>query len=361
MTTSINQQCTQCQAMLTSSAKFCHLCGTRVTATLSSKEEPLQFMRVREQSHGAYSILVPKGWQYAASIQLYPDGNAVSVWQVCDPSGTVTLSCPGTIFSFQEPMMSLFGQMLPNRRPMQCIPAQIFVQRFLLPQLHITYPQMQTERIVAHPELIDYIRQLYSTTGQNPAQAQFDIASIQFTFMKQDQNYRQINFVTTLCLPTIHIWDASITNQLCAPADKFATYVGLLTTIGKSFQWNQQWIQARNVRNEMLAAQMMQQSQARTQQAQMQALQVQRQSIMDIGNIARASQTHQMAVQEQQFNSMDNIIAGNVDLRGPDGHIYNVTNDYQQRHWIDGLGQVYGGSWNARPGLNWTPLEPTGD
>jgi len=50
-----------------------------------------------------------------------------------------------------------------------------------------------------------------------------------------------------------------------------------------------------------------------------------------------------------------------IDLRGPDGQVYNVTNDYQPRHWIDGLGQVHGDNWNARPGLNWTPLEPTGD
>lgn len=358
--TSIQQQCTNCQAMIMSSAKFCQHCGTPVTAT-QAKAEPLQLMRVREQSQGAYSMLVPKGWQYTASIQLYPDGNAISVWQVCNPSATVTLSCPGTNFSFQEPMMALFGQMLPNRRPMQYMPTQTFVQRFLLPQLCAIYPQMQVERIVGHPELRDAIRQLYSTTGQNPAQAQFDIASIQFTFMKQGQNYRQINYVTTLRLPAMNIWDACITGQLCAPSDKFATYESLLATIAKSFQWNQQWMQARHAHNEMLAGQMMQQAQARIQQSQMQALQIQRQSIMDIGNISRASQARQMAAQERQFNSMDNIIAGNIDLRGPDGQVYNVTNDYQERHWIDGLGQVHGGNWNANPGLNWTPLEPTGE
>lgn len=360
MTTSMNRQCTQCQATLKSSAKFCHLCGTPVTAT-QPKQEPLQLVRVGEQSQGAYSILVPKGWQYAASIQLYPDGNAVSAWQVRDPSGTVTLSCPGTIFSFQEPMMAFFGQMLPNRRLMQYMPTQTFVQRFLLPQLRATCPQMQVERIVEHPELIADMRQQYSTTGQNPAQAQFGIASIQFTFLNQGQNYRQEVYVTTLRLPAMHIWDACFTGQLCAPADKFATYVSLLTTIGKSFQWNQRWMQARNARNQMRAGQMIQQAQAQIQQAQMQALQIQRQSIMDIGNMSRASQAHQMAAQEQQFHAMDNIIAGNVDLRGPDGQVYNVTNDYQPRHWIDGMGQVHGGDWNARPGLNWTPLEPTGD
>ncbi len=248
--TSIQQQCTHCQATLISSAKFCQLCGTPVTATQANVEQ-LQFTRVREQGQGAYSILVPKGWQYTTSIQLYPDGNAISVWQVCDPSGTITLSCPGTIFSFQEPMMALFGQMLPNRRPMQYMPTQTFVQRFLLPQLYTSYPQMQVEHIVAHPELIDGIRQLYSTTGQNPAQAQFDIASIQFTFMKPGQNYRQIDYVTTLRLPAMNIWDACITCQLCAPSDKFSAYESLMATIAKSFQWNQQWMQARHAHNEM--------------------------------------------------------------------------------------------------------------
>ena len=58
MTTSLHQQCTHCQATLRSSAKFCDSCGTAVAATLP-KEEQLQFARVREQSQGAYSILVP--------------------------------------------------------------------------------------------------------------------------------------------------------------------------------------------------------------------------------------------------------------------------------------------------------------
>ncbi|GAC1377137.1 MAG: hypothetical protein NVS2B12_26790 [Ktedonobacteraceae bacterium] len=45
-----------------------------------------------------------------------------------------------------------------------------------MPQLRSVYPQMKVERIVEHPELIADMRQQYSTTGQNPAQAQFGIA-----------------------------------------------------------------------------------------------------------------------------------------------------------------------------------------
>src|SRR5579864_7486318 len=122
MTNPINRQCPQCQATIASSTNICHICKTPIT-TNQPKQEPLKLIRVHEQSQGAYSILIPQGWRYAASIQLYPDGNAVSTWQVRDPSGTITLSCPGTTFSFQEPIMALFGQILPGRRPMQYMPA----------------------------------------------------------------------------------------------------------------------------------------------------------------------------------------------------------------------------------------------
>lgn len=360
MTSPSMQQCTQCQTTLKPAAKCCHHCGKPVAATQPKQAVP-QLVRVREQSQGAYSILMPKGWQYSASIQLYPDGNAVSVWQTHDSSGLVTLSCPGTVFSFQEPMMMFLGHMLPNRRPLAYMPARTCIQRVLLPQLQATYPHMRVEHIVEHPELIPYIRQQYSKTGQNPAQAQFGIASIQFTYTKHGQNYRQVMYMTTLRLPAVQLWDACITSQLCAHLDTFANFTDLLATIAQSFQWNQQWMQQRQAQNQMLAGQIMQGAQAKMQQAQMQALQMQRQNIMDIGNIARAGQARRMAAQEQQFHTMDNIIAGNIDLRGPDGQVYNVTNDYQPRHWIDGLGQIHGGNWNTRPGLNWTPLEPTED
>ena len=363
-----NQQCTKCLSTLHASAKFCHICGTpisstRVTDTSSqqTKAQPLQLMYVSEQSQGAYSIQVPKGWQYSATIQQYPDGNAVSIWQMQDPTGTVHISSPGTIYSFQEPIAAFSGQMLPNRRMMKYMTAKGFIQYGLLSQLRFMYPSMQIEQVTEHPERIADMMQAYSSAGQNPAQAQFSIASVQFTFTRDGKQYRQEMYVTILRQLAMHTWDACVTGQLCTLADQFAQYQSLLTTISKSFQWNQQWMQVRNANNQMLAVQMMQQAQMRIQQSQMQALQIQRQSIMDIGNMARASQARQMAAQEQQHHAMSNIIAGNVDLRDPNGQVYNVTNDYQSRHWIDGLGQVHGGDWNARPNINWTPLSAMGE
>jgi len=265
------------------------------------------------------------------------------------------------IYGFQEPAAVFSGQMFPNRRMMKYMSAKDFMQYGLLSQLRFMYPNMQVEQITDHPELIADMMRAYSTAGQNPAQAQFSIASIQFAFARNGKQYRQEMYVTILRQLAMHTWDACITGQLCTLADQFAQYQPVLTTISKSFQWNQQWMQVRNANNEMLAAQMMQQAQTRIQQSQMQALQIQRQSIMDIGNMARASQARQMAAQEQQHHAMSNIIEGNVDLLDPNGQVYNVTNDYQPQHWIDGLGQVHGGGWNARPNINWTPLSPTGE
>jgi hypothetical protein len=112
------------------------------------------------------------------------------------------------------------------------------------------------------------------------------------------------------------------------------------------------------MQNQQLAGQIMQQAQMK-QQASLAQLRQQQQLIMQTGDIIRVGQARRMAVSEQNFNAMDNIIAGNIDLCSPNGQVYNVTNDYQPRHWIDGLGQVHGGGWNTTPSPNWTPLEPT--
>jgi NhaP-type Na+/H+ and K+/H+ antiporter len=108
--------------------------------------------------------------------------------------------------------------------------------------------------------------------------------------------------------------------------------------------------------NQQLAAQIMQQAQMK-QQVALAQLRQQQQLIMQTGDIIRAGQERRMAASEQNFNAMDNIVAGNIDLRGLNGQVYNVSNDYQPRHWIDGLGQVHGGGWNTVPSPNWTPLE----
>jgi len=108
----------------------------------------------------------------------------------------------------------------------------------------------------------------------------------------------------------------------------------------------------------MLASQYMQQGFMHQQMAQAQLLQGQ-QIVMETGNIIRAGQARQMAAQDRNFNAMDNIIAGNIDLMSPNGQVYNVTNDFRPLHWIDALEVVHGGDWNTQPGLNCTPLSPT--
>lgn len=360
MMTSLSlQHCPHCQASIQAKSTNCPRCGKSLPSERQTNER-FQFTRIQEQSQSAYSILVPKGWHYAAHITRYPDGNAIQNWQVRNPAGSVTVSCPGTNFSFQEPTMPLFGGPFPGRRPMPYVPAHIFIQNTLLPQLRASTPHMQVERITPHPELIEELRRRYSSTGQDPTQVQFDIASIQVQFMQQGRSFRQSLVITTLRLPALRLWDACISGQVSAPADQFETYTDLLLTISKSFQWNKQWLQAVHSQNQRLAGQITRQAQMRMQQAQMQALQVQHQSILEVGDIARRSQARQMAAQSQQFNAMDNIIAGTHDLRDPYGRVYHVTNDYQPRHWIDGLGRIHGGNWNTTPQPGWTPLESLG-
>ncbi|HEY6541115.1 MAG TPA: hypothetical protein VIZ18_09265 [Ktedonobacteraceae bacterium] len=318
------------------------------------RAQPVQFMPVREQSQGAYSIQVPQGWQYTTTLHLYPDGNAVSVWQMRDPSGAVSIANNGVAYSFQEPPGTFSGQMQPGRFVLPYMPAQVFIQQGLLPQFAQLFPTMQVEQIMDQPDLLSCLARECSTLGIDPAQAQLSIASLQMTVMLQNQSFRQKLYVTSVHIPAMHIWNAGIAAQLSAPTAQFSQYEPVLHTVTESFHWNPQWVQMRNAQMQQQAAQYMQ-------QAQMQALQIQRQSIQNIGNMAQNSFGRQSASQAQQFHAWDNIIAGNADYRGPGGQVYNASNDFRPRHWIDGMGQVHGGDWNTTPDPNWTPLEPTGN
>src|SRR5579859_3492729 len=293
---------------------------------MAQQQEPesaqqVQFMPVREQSQSAYSIQVPQGWQYTAALQLLPDGNAVSVWQMRDPSGAVSIANNGVTYRFQEPS-AFSGPVQPGRFVLAYMPAQAFIQQGLLPQFAQLFPTMQVEQIMDQPDLLPCLARELSTLDLNPAQVQFSIASLQMTITLQNQSFRQKLYVTTVHVPAMHIWEAGIAAQLSAPSAQFSQYEPVLHTVTESFHWNPQWVQARNAQMQQLAAQYVQ-------QAQMQALQVQRQTIQHIGNMAQNSFGRLSASQAQQFHAWDNIIAGNADYRGPGGQTFNASNDFR--------------------------------
>lgn len=363
------QQCSHCQNILIPSARFCHCCGKPVSENPNSAQpeqsqnaaapiESLNFVRFQEQNEGAYTLNVPQGWQTTAVIQHYPDSSAIPIWEVHDPSVEVSFAAPGIHHSFQEPSPEFFGQPLPGRSMLRYMPAPLFIQQVIIPQLLGQNPTMHVERITDHPELIAEAVKHYRALGENPAMAKFSIASVQFIFHKQGKTFRQRSYILVLLSPFIHCWQADVVGLICAPVDQFEHYAPILSTVVNSLQWNTQWLQARNVRLQMLASQYMQQGFMHQHMAQAQLLQGQ-QIVMETGNIIRAGQARQMAAQDRNFNAMDNIIAGNIDLMSTNGQVYNVTNDFRPRHWIDALGVVHGGDWNTLPGSNWTPLSPT--
>ncbi len=314
-------------------------------------------VRFQEQREGAYTLNVPRDWKASAGIQQFADASAVPTWEVSDPSGTVSMAAPGLHFSFQEPTFGYFGPPLPGRKMMAYISAPLFIQQVTLPRLRSQCATARVERIVEYPELIAQVARQYAALGENPAYAKFSVASVEFVFQQQGKTYRQRTYVSVIGVPSIHCWWADVIGLVSAPIEQFEQYEPLLNTVVFSLQWNAQWLQARNAQLQMLASQYMQQGLLSQQMARAQMLQGQR-MVMETGNILRAGQERRMAEQERNFNAWDNIVAGNVDLRAPNGQVYNVTNDFQPQHWMDALGVVHGGGWNAQPGPYWTPLSP---
>jgi hypothetical protein len=358
------QQCSHCHNMLKGDARFCHHCGKPVSENRGSAQgqqqqaASLNLVQFQEQREGAYSLKVPQGWKASATLQQLADASAVPTWEVSDPSGVVSMAVPGLHFSFQEPAFGYFGPPLPGRSMMRYMPAPLFIQQVTLPRLRRQNATAHVERVTEHPELIAEVARHYAAIGENPAYAKFSVASVEFVFQQQGKTYRQRTYVSVIYVPSIHCWWADVIGLVCAPIDQFGQYEPVLKTVVFSLQWNAQWLQARNARLQMLASQYMQQGLMSQQMAQAQMLQGQR-IVMETGDVIRAGQARQMAAQERNFNAWDNIVAGNIDLMAPNGQVYNVTNDNQPRHWMDALGVVHGGGWNAQPNPYWTPLTPT--
>ena len=359
--------CQHCHTPLDESANFCHNCGAKVAASQTApavlensagaaSQTPLPDqprVQFREPIEGAFTALVPKDWQTRGRLVRNPllGTAAINFASSSDMNGTVMLVVPGITYHFQEAAIGIFGAVLPGRRLQQFMPAPLFAQRWLAPQLARMYQGMRIEHIVNRPGLLSKLAEMWTKDGTPLSYLDLSVVEMQFTSTEQGgTSFRYKMAVTSVNMKFLRLWQADIAVIIRAPQDQFAQWEPILTEMAQSIRVDPQWEQAELMRTQM-----------RTMVMQKQSMQMQQDTFARQRSIANTlSQTsdiiaqgywERQAVLDHNAHRWSNAMLGYQDMADASGQVFQVQSGYDQ-YWRDNLNNIYVGNWLANPGTD---------
>ncbi|HLG62365.1 MAG TPA: zinc ribbon domain-containing protein [Ktedonosporobacter sp.] len=369
-------QCPQCHKHLKERSNFCHHCGAKLPASdaapdiskqsahAASQDQPPKLPRVqfREPTEGAFTALVPQAWQTSGRLVRNPllGTAAINFVSSSDENGTVMMVLPGITYHFQEIGIGMFGAVLPGRRLQRYMPAPLFTQHWLVPQLARMYRDMRVEHIVNRPDLLPLMAKAWTKDGTSLSYLDLSAVEIQFTSTAPNGIcFRYKMAITVVNMKFLRLWQADLAVILRAPQDQFAQWEPLLTDVAKSVQLDPQWDRAELMRNQM-RNNLMQQQALQIQQNTFARQQAISNTLSQTSDIISQGYWERQAVLDHNAHRWSNAILGNQDVMDSSGQVFQVQSGYDQ-YWRDNLNNIYVGNWLANPGPGLEKLKPTGD
>lgn len=83
------------------------------------------------------------------------------------------------------------------------------------------------------------------------------------------------------------------------------------------------------------------------------------QTLSETSDIVANSSWNRQQAYDRISEMRSNATLGAQNVASDSGDVYKAPYGYD-RYWVDGLGNLYGGSWLSQPDINWQPLQPTG-
>lgn len=353
--------CQNCHASIDADDRFCSACGTKLVKAASpnrdavaEKAVPLRWQQVVEAREHAYVCQIPQGWH--AQLVLSRDAQGIGHFDfiAMDASGSIKIESPSKTMQYSlNPMMMFSGyQLLPM------LPATKYVERVLVPQIQRSHTSVKIEAIVHRPDLAQKVTQENQNMGGEVPGGSYQVAMVQYTFIRNGVLFRQKDYVLTMYLPQQAFWTAKILYCLSAPAHQFKSQEVILTKICDSVHPHPQWLQMEVQRNKQVEQRLNQQAVNKLHAAAQQQQQI-NQMQQDVFNNMNAHMQQRQAAQDQVQHRMHNILQGVQDAVDDQGNLYQVNYGAYQ-YYGDG-NKAYGlGFWD-QPKLNWRPLKLTGD
>ena len=300
-------RCPACNAPVPPGSARCDFCGVYfakerhapplpplppMDAPAGVPEGALAFERVREPNEGAFSLLVPVGWQVRGGIQRAHQGvlSAQSIEakldfcvQRDDEASVAIRWCPDV--KFKAPgfspaeMMGFFGaggqyqgmQVVPLLSPVD------FLVRIAFPWAHPEAEQVQVAAQKPLPLLVDIYRQKMAAFGQ-PSPGAYQGGTVTFAYAERGRRYAEKAYavIENLGPMAAGMWSNKDTLLIRAPLGELARWEPILHHIRESVQLEHRWLAQEVVNQEFMGRSFLHAQQA-AQAREQRMLQLQRQ------------------------------------------------------------------------------------
>ncbi len=310
---------------------------------------------VREPSEGAFTLQIPEGWSWQASLNRNNSGGAASTQFTVarDPQGAMRVMMPSYSWMYTNPGMGPFGAFPSSSPILPLMPAARYIQQVIAPQVQQQYRDFKLEAVIDRPDFAEWTKWDLHNNGIPYGALDVSIAMMEVTYTENGARLRAKSKVTVQHQASAGVpqWNALLDLTYRAPEAEFAAWEPVLTGIFSSLQFNPQWLAIERRRSQEhfnVAQANIQRSMANISRMQ-----------QETSDMLHRSALNRIAAQDKNFEAFDDVINGMQAMATSSGQGYKVPIGYD-RYWLDGLGTVHGGSWLSRPDVNWQELKPSG-
>ncbi len=307
---------------------------------------------VQEPMEGAYTIQIPAGWGWRGGVDRNNIGGAgkTQFSAASDPQGSIMAASPNYMWTYTDGMASFFA--FPTGYPnLSFLPASQWAPRALVQQMRQMRPDLSLEKVVERPDWAEYSQFELARSGYPPGMFDISVAILEATYSENGMRFREKARVSTMRQRGQPMWNALMDITYRAPEGEFRDWEPVLQGILFSLQMNPQW----QAGERGLAQNYINNTQADIHRRQMEISR----TLSETSDIVANSYWNRQATYDRISEMRSNAILGVQNVASSSGDVYKVPNGFD-RYWVDGLGNIYGGSWLAQPDINWQPLNPTG-
>ena len=217
-----------------------------------------QFVEPGEQ---AFTALLPEQWKATGSVGRTADAGIIFQFRATDPEGTFSAEVPGRYYFFQEEAKGWLGKLVvPQKYPTRPhVPATIFLEQTIAPELHQRYADFRVERIVNRADLAASLVASAFQMGEWVQPGALTAAALQCTFTDNGVKYRQRTYIAVQKWPMTRVWRVAVGSVIRTPQDQFMQHYSTLEGITESVKPQMQWVQAQRLKAQQAQQQAVQQ------------------------------------------------------------------------------------------------------